>query len=200
MSEAVWAVPEPGSVHKIRMDDDAAVTLRRHGNPDGTRLILCHGNGLPIEAEATGNAYRAGRDLDQPLLIGSVKTNIGHLESAAGAAALIKVLPALRRGVIPKHLNFRDPNPEIGWERLPLRVTAEPTPWPRRPDRPPLAGVSGFGWSGTNAHILVEGYGAPDASSEAADPRRWLSGPPIRVAIGGPSGTASSTAAAPAAR
>ncbi len=172
--------------------------------PADVDYVEAHGTGTPvgdpIEAEATGNAYRAGRDPDQPLLVGSVKTNIGHLESAAGAAALIKVLLALRRGVIPKHLNFSDPNPEIPWERLPLQVTAEPTPWPHRPDRQPLAGVSGFGWSGTNAHILVEGYGAPDASSEASDPRRWLSGPPVRVAIGGQEGTASSTTAAPAAR
>ncbi len=177
-----WAGAEPGDVDYVEA----------HGT--GTPV------GDPIEAEATGKAYRVGRDADRPLLIGSVKTNIGHLESAAGAAALIKVLLALRRGVIPKHLNFRDPNPEIPWERLPLQVTAESTPWPRHPDRQPLAGVSGFGWSGTNAHIVVEGYGTPDASTEASDPRRWVSGRPTRVAIDTPAGTPGPAPAAPAAR
>ena len=172
--------------------------------PSDVDYVEAHGTGTPvgdpIEAEATGKAYRVGRDADRPLLIGSVKTNVGHLESAAGAAALIKVLLALRRGVIPKHLNFRDPNPEIPWERLPLQVTAAPTPWPRRPDRQPLAGVSGFGWSGTNAHIVVEGYGTPDASTEAPDPGRWVSGRPTRVAIDAPTGAPDPSAAAPAAR
>ncbi len=150
--------------------------------------VETHGTGTPvgdpIEAEATGMAYRAGRD--RPLLIGSVKTNLGHLESAAGAASLIKVMLAMKRGVIPSHLNYRDPNPEIPWEQLPLQVTAEPTDWPGHGDRRPLAGVSGFGWSGTNAHVVVEGYGAADAAVEGNDPRRWLRGPSRPVAINAP--------------
>ena len=154
--------------------------------PSEVDYVEAHGTGTPvgdpIEAEATGTAYSTGRDPDRPLLIGSVKTNVGHLESAAGAAALIKVMLAMNRGLIPKHLNFQDPNPEIGWDRLPLQVTAEPTPWPLRSDRQPLAGVSGFGWSGTNAHVVVEGYGTPHASTEASDPRRWVSGPSVQVA------------------
>ena len=148
--------------------------------------VEAHGTGTPvgdpIEAQATGAAYSPRRDPDRPLLIGSVKTNLGHLESAAGAAALIKVMLSMRRGLIPKHLNFCDPNPEIDWERLPLEVTAEPMPWPRRPDRPPRAGVSGFGWSGTNAHVIVEGYGTAEAA-DANNPHLWVSGPPRRVAI-----------------
>ena len=155
--------------------------------PADVDYVEAHGTGTPvgdpIEAEATGRAYRNRRDPDRPLLIGSVKTNVGHLESAAGAAALIKVLLAMKRGVIPRHLNFRDPNPEIPWEQLPLRVTAEPTPWPRRDGRPPLAGVSGFGWSGTNAHVVVEGYGASDgAAVTGRDPQHWLKGASRRVA------------------
>ena len=71
-----------------------------------------------------------GHDPEHPLLIGSVKTNIGHLEAAAGAAGLMKVILAMRQGVIPKHLHFRDPNPEIDWENLALRVTSEATAWP----------------------------------------------------------------------
>ena len=159
--------------------------------PSEVDYVEAHGTGTPvgdpIEAEATGTAYSAGRD--HPLLVGSVKTNVGHLESAAGAAALIKVMLAMNRGVIPKHLNFQDPNPEIGWDRLPLQVTAEPTPWPLRPDRQPLAGVSGFGWSGTNAHVVVEGHGTPLASTGASDPRQGVSGPPVRVAVGAPVAT-----------
>ncbi len=165
--------------------------------PADVDYVETHGTGTPvgdpIETEATGTAYRAGRD--RPLLIGSVKTNLGHLESAAGAASLIKVMLAMKRGVIPSHLNFRDPNPEIPWERLPLQVTAEPTGWPRRGDSLPLAGVSGFGWSGTNAHVVVEGYGSMDAAVEGKDPQSWLSGPSRPVAISAPA-----AATAPAAR
>ena len=159
--------------------------------PSEVDYVEAHGTGTPvgdpIEADATGTAYSVGRD--HPLLIGSVKTNVGHLESAAGAAALIKVLLAMKRGVIPKHLNFREPNPEIPWERLPLQVTAEPTPWPRRSGRQPLAGVSGFGWSGTNAHVVVEGHGTADTSAGASDPRQWVSGAPVRVEITAPAAT-----------
>ena len=172
--------------------------------PSEVDYVEAHGTGTPvgdpIEAEATGTAYSVGRDPDRPLLIGSVKTNVGHLESAAGAAALIKVMLAMKRGVIPRHLNFQDPNPEIDWDRLPLQVTAEPTPWPSRGDGPPRAGVSGFGWSGTNAHVVVEGYATGEGSTEAADPGRWVSGAPLRIAIGAPAATPDPAAAAPTAR
>ena len=102
--------------------------------PGAVDYVEAHGTGTPvgdpIEAEATGTAYGQGRD--RPLLIGSVKTNLGHLEAAAGSAALIKVALAMKHGVIPRHLNYREPNPAIPWERLPLQVTAEPTEWPHR--------------------------------------------------------------------
>ena len=111
-----------------------------------------------------GTAYGRGRDAERPLLIGSVKTNIGHLEAAAGVAGLMKATLAMKRGVIPRHLNYRDPNPETPWERLPLQVTAEPTEWPLASDRPHLSGVSGFGWSGTNAHVVLQGYGPPEVA------------------------------------
>ena len=104
--------------------------------------------------------YGRDRDAERPLLLGTVKTNIGHLEAAAGVAGLIKVLLAMRHGVIPKHLHFRNPNPHIDWDELPVRVTTEETAWPPAPDRQPTAGISAFGISGTNAHLLVEGYKA----------------------------------------
>ena len=98
----------------------------------------------------------------RPILLGTVKTNIGHLESAAGVAGLIKVLLSMHRGVIPAQLHFESPNPHVEWDRLPVKVTSEPTAWPTAQDRPPTAGVSAFGISGTNAHLLVEGYRAPE--------------------------------------
>ena len=125
--------------------------------------LEAHGTGTPvgdpIELRAVANAFGVGRAPDRPLLIGSVKTNMGHLEAAAGVAGIIKVALAMNRGVIPRHLNFETPSPEIDWERLPVQVTAEATAWPGDGGRAPLAGVSGFGWSGTNAHVVVEGYG-----------------------------------------
>ncbi|MDE0166067.1 MAG: hypothetical protein OXL36_13330, partial [Bryobacterales bacterium] len=78
----------------------------------------------------------------------------------------------MQRGVIPKHLHFHTPSPNIDWERLPVRVTSEATDWPADPERPPRAAVSAFGLSGTNAHVLVEGYGA---SANGAAPFAELS-------------------------
>ena len=137
--------------------------------PSDVDYLEAHGAGSvlgdPIEVQAAAAVYGRGRNEDRPLLIGSVKTNIGHLESAAGVASLIKVVLAMRHGVIPKHLHFREPNPHVDWDGLPARVASESTDWPRKPDRPPLAGVSAFGISGTNAHVVVEGYGAPNGAS-----------------------------------
>ena len=128
--------------------------------------LECHGTGTvvgdPIELNAAASVYGRGRGEDTPLLIGSVKTNIGHLGPAAGVAGLIKAVLAIRNGVIPRHLNFTDPTPSVDWDRLPVRVTDTMTDWPTHPDRPPLAGVNSFGWSGTNAHVVVGGYEAPD--------------------------------------
>ena len=131
--------------------------------------LEAHGTGTavgdPIEIDAVADVYCSGRNTDQPLLMGSVKTNIGHLESAAGVAGLIKAALVVNRGVIPKHLHFHNPNPSVDWDRLPLRVTSEMMDWPRSPGRPRLAGVNCFGISGTNAHLVVEEYQAPDGVS-----------------------------------
>ena len=133
--------------------------------PSDVDYLEAHGAGSKlgdtIEMQAAGAVYGRGRDSNRPLLIGSVKTNIGHLESAAGVAALIKVVLAMRHGLIPKHLHFENPNPHLDWDRLPVRVVSEATDWPSEPDRPLRAGVSAFGISGTNAHVVVEGYGSP---------------------------------------
>ncbi|MDE0159969.1 MAG: beta-ketoacyl synthase N-terminal-like domain-containing protein [Candidatus Dadabacteria bacterium] len=127
--------------------------------------LEAHGTGTavgdPIEIDAVSAVYGKGRKADRPLLIGSVKTNIGHLESAAGIAGLIKAVLVMQRGVIPKHLHFQTPNPSLDWDQLPLKVTSSMMDLPQRGGRPRLAGVNSFGISGTNAHIVVEEYIAP---------------------------------------
>ena len=147
-----------------------AAALAQAGiQPHEVDYLEAHGTGTevgdPIELEAAAAAYGKGRDADHPLLIGSVKTNIGHLESSAGVAGLIKATLALKQGVVPRHLHFREPTPAVDWERMSLQVAAEATEWPRHPDHPPRAGVSGFGWSGTNAHVIVERYEGPAGDS-----------------------------------
>ena len=131
--------------------------LEAHGT--GTSL------GDPIEVQAAGAAYGTARDADRPLLIGSVKTNIGHLEAAAGIAGLIKVILSLEHEEVPKHLHFQKPSPHIPWDRLAVRVVDEALPW-ARDGRPRIAGVSSFGFSGTNAHVIIEE--APEAVGQVA--------------------------------
>ena len=165
-----------------------AAALERAGvRPSDIDYLEAHGTGTevgdPIEIDAMAAVYGRGRGADRPLLIGSVKTNIGHLESAAGAAGLIKTVLAMNRGIIPRHLHFRNPNPAMDWERLPLRVTSDPTSWPADADRPPLAGVSGFGWSGTNAHVVLEGYALPGGSGSGLDGDRRVAGAPRPIAV-----------------
>ena len=134
--------------------------------PEQVSYIEAHGTGTalgdPIEVGALGAVYGAAHTSEQPLLIGSVKTNIGHLEGAAGVAGLIKVVLALQHQQIPQHLHFHTPSSHIPWDELPIRIPTELMPWqPRHGKR--LAGVSSFGFGGTNAHIILAE--APDAFS-----------------------------------
>ena len=138
--------------------------------------------GDPIEVQAAAAVYGRGREADRPLLIGSVKTNIGHLESAAGIAGLIKAVLAMSRGVIPKTLHFHSPSPLIEWNQLPVRVTTEAADWPLAPDRPPRAGVSAFGISGVNAHVVLEGRFPANGALADGDERPTPSGAPRPVA------------------
>lgn len=138
-----------------------AETLSQTGlAPSDVDYIEVHGTGSelgdPIEVRAAAAVYGQNREADTPLLLGTVKTNIGHLEAAAGVAGLIKVLLSMHHGIIPEQLHFKNPSAHVDWDKLPVRVTAEQTAWPQRSDRLPVAGVSAFGISGTNAHILVE--------------------------------------------
>ena len=144
--------------------------LRRAGAPPASVDYLeAHGTGTelgdPIEAQAAGAVYGEGREPGRPLLIGSVKTNIGHLEAAAGVAGLMKVLLALQDGVIPRHLHFDTPNPRIPWDSLSLSVTSDETAWPEVIGRPRRAAVSSFSISGTNAHVVLEEHPSEPAPS-----------------------------------
>ncbi|MET7934865.1 beta-ketoacyl synthase N-terminal-like domain-containing protein [Streptomyces sp. NPDC005322] len=141
--------------------------IEAHGT--GTRL----GDG--VELAALGRALGAGRPADAPLLVGSVKTNIGHLEAAAGIAGLIKTVLILDRGEIPAHLHLREASREVDWDRLPVRVTARPHPWPKEPGRARVAGVSAFGFTGTNAHVVVgEAEPVPVEVGTGPGPRPYL--------------------------
>ncbi len=174
--------------------------LRRAGM-EASRIdyVETHGTGTPVgdplELQAIASLFGPERQADNPLYIGSVKTNFGHLESAAGAASLIKVFLAMNQGVIPKHLNFNNPSPSIDWDNLPIRVAASTTEWPMPDARPRVAGISGYGWSGTNAHIIVESYGAPAETPVARDRLRLPSGSPRQVALPAPDGRDGSEAA-----
>src|SRR5690606_38324221 len=107
------------------------------------------------EVEAIGGALGPGRGSETPLYLGSVKTNLGHLESAAGIAGLIKLVLMFQHGQIPPHLHLSERNPTIPWPKFPIEIATSVTPWPET-EGPRLAGVSGFGLSGTNAHVILE--------------------------------------------
>jgi acyl transferase domain-containing protein/NADPH:quinone reductase-like Zn-dependent oxidoreductase/short-subunit dehydrogenase len=133
----------------------------------GTGTIL----GDPIEVLALGNTYGALRSRGTPVIIGAVKTNIGHLEAAAGIAGLIKTVLILQHGRIPPNLHFQKPNPHIPWEKLAIQVADRSMPWPS-PATKRIAAVSSFGFSGTNAHLVIEGAGQQER--EAAQLERPL--------------------------
>lgn len=128
-------------------------------DPAEVDYIETHGTGTRVgdrtELTAIGNVMEQVRGKENPLLVGSVKSNIGHLEAASGIAGLEKVLLAFRYGVIPGNLHFDTPNPAIEWDRWPVEVVSANRPWPRG-DKPRIAGVSSFGFVGTNAHLVVE--------------------------------------------
>jgi acyl transferase domain-containing protein/acyl carrier protein len=140
-------------------------------DPCSIGYVEAHGTatplGDPIELRALASALCARRSAADPLLVGSVKTNIGHLEAAAGIAGLIKAALALHYEEIPRHLHFKTPTAEIAWSELPIAVVSERRAW-RRGAAPRRAGVSAFGFSGTNAHVVLEE--APALESPARAP------------------------------
>ena len=139
---------------------------------DQVGFIESHGTGTalgdPIELRALAGALCQDRTQDNPLYIGAVKTNIGHLEGAAGIAGLIKAILVLQNGIIPGNLHFNQPSPHFDWDRHPIVIPTASVPW-QRPDDRCIAGVSSFGLSGTNAHIIVEKAPATDAPKSDSD-------------------------------
>ncbi len=137
-------------------------------SPEQIQFVETHGTGTilgdPIEVQALLSVL--GQVRTQPLLLGSVKSNIGHLSAAAGVAALIKVVLSLNAGEIPPNLHFTTPNPHISWATAPVAVPVVPTPWPTAERR--LAGVSSFGLSGTNVHLIVEAAPSTDRRASTA--------------------------------
>ena len=127
-------------------------------NPRYVDYIEAHGTGTilgdPIEADALGRVVGRGRSADQPALLGAVKSNVGHLESAAGAASLAKVALSLRHNKIPPSINYAGPNPYIDFDGVHLKVADTVTDWPRYSGYA-IAGVSGFGFGGANAHLVL---------------------------------------------
>jgi acyl transferase domain-containing protein/pimeloyl-ACP methyl ester carboxylesterase/acyl carrier protein len=137
--------------------------------------VEAHGTGTalgdPIEMRALAAALSPGRDPRDPVLVGAVKTNIGHLEAASGIAGLIKAILVLQHGEIPANLHLRHPSPHIPWDDMPVAVPASLLPWPAR-ERPRLAGVSSFGFSGTNAHVILAEPPPPPPPAAGAAPSR----------------------------
>lgn len=128
-------------------------------SPGQVQYVEAHGTGTSlgdaIEAKALGTVLAVDRPPGSRCLVGSVKSNIGNLETAAGVASLIKVVLSLKHKVIPPSLHFQEPNPHIPFDKLPLRVQRTLSPWPKKSGRA-LAGVSTFGFGGANAHAVLE--------------------------------------------
>jgi myxalamid-type polyketide synthase MxaB len=142
-------------------------------SPADVGYVEAHGTGTalgdPIEMNALGEVFRQSHTRERPLFVGSAKTNLGHMEPAAGVGGLIKLILQLQRGLIAPHLHFEKPSHRIPWDELPIQVPTGLAPWPVHGNRR-VGGVSSFGFTGTNAHVIVEE--APPVAAPIAQRRR----------------------------
>ena len=147
--------------------------------PKDVCYVEAHGTGTklgdPVELNALGEVFRASHSAERPLLVGSLKTNLGHMEAAAGIGGLLKVVLAFQHQALPRHLHFDAPSAHVDWDRLPIRVTDTLEPLT---DGAQYAGVSSFGFSGTNAHVVIERAGSTAVRQSVESPfrrrRHWV--------------------------
>ncbi|WP_228084246.1 type I polyketide synthase [Streptomyces profundus] len=186
------AVNNDGAAEDLTVpSDEAQAELLRAAltgsgvRPDAVQYVELHGTGTragdPAEARALGAVHGRGRPEGKPLLVGSAKTNVGHLEGAAGIVGLLKTALSIRHATLPASLNFEAPPPEIPLDELRLRVQPAATDWPE-PESPRIAGVSSFGVGGTNCHLVLAE--APTAPAPA-DPRPPADSQPLAWPLSG---------------
>ena len=149
-----------------------AAYARAGVSPYEVSYIEAHGTGTPVgdplEVRAIGNVVNPDGAKDRAVIVGSVKTNIGHLEAAAGVVGLIKTALSLRNRTIAPHLNLNEPNPAVPLEEFNLQVPTEAIPWPKPAQGPRIAGVNSFGFGGTNAHVVVSEYIPADSAVQVS--------------------------------
>lgn len=158
-----FGTPGPAGQEDLLRKACAAAGVR----PADVDFVEAHGTGTragdPVELGALAAVLGKDRPLSRKLIVGSIKTNIGHTEGAAGVAGLIKAALSLKHRTIPRNMHFETPNPDIPWERLPIAIPREAVPWPST-GHPGIAGVSSFGIAGTNAHVILREHAPPQVA------------------------------------